>query len=366
MHLSKRIDSLDFLKALLVLAVLVAHYFGTACFEGVSNENNPALFWFTSIMSGFFRGQSVPIYFFISGFLFFLGGGFTIDKYCEKLRRRVKSLLLPYIIWNAIAILLLIIVLLTPLVSMMKFGVRLDFSLSNLLSCFWHYDGSLAGVSVTSTYAPINPPLWYIRDLIVMVVLSPVIMWLLKRLKICFVILMCVLWVWASIANPSIYLPREGLFFFSLGAYFSLNGKDIISIFSRFYMPSMALYIVISILSSIVYFYNIEEGYSLKLLNILIGIVFYISLADHLSHGNIINATRKYFGAAFFIYLSHGIICSKVIKLMIILLKPSSDLGYIMTDVLSYLSSILLLYSIYLVLEKYAPRLLSLMLGKVK
>ena len=96
--MSKRIESLDFLKALLVLFVLAAHYFGTVCFEDVSRENNPALFSFTSIISGFLRGQSVPIYFFISGYLFFLGGEFSIEKYYKKLRRRIKSLLVPYVV----------------------------------------------------------------------------------------------------------------------------------------------------------------------------------------------------------------------------------------------------------------------------
>ena len=331
--MSKRIESLDFLKALLVLFVLAAHYFGTVCFEDVSRENNPALFSFTSIISGFLRGQSVPIYFFISGYLFFLGGEFSIEKYYKKLRRRIKSLFVPYVVWNTIAIILLIIVLLSPLVSMMKYGDKLDISFINILSCYWSYDGALAGVNVSSEPAPIDMPLWYIRDLMVMVVLSPVIRWLLTRLKVVFLILTCGLWVWFSIQTPSIYFPRDGIFFFSLGAYFSLNGKDIVSILSKWYKPSMVVYII-------------------------------LSFAEYLSHGKIINATQKYFGSAYFIYLSHGIICSKMIKLIMIIIKPSNDLGYIMTDVLSYVISILLLYGTYRMLERFTPKVLSLLLGR--
>jgi hypothetical protein len=102
--------------------------------------------------------------------------------------------------------------------------------------------------------------------------------------------------VWYSIQTPSIYFPRDGIFFFSLGAYFSLNGKDIVSILSKWYKPSMIVYIILSIILSIIFFYNIENLYCLKLLNILVGIVFYISFAEYLSHGKIINATQKYFG----------------------------------------------------------------------
>lgn len=362
--MNKRIDSLDFLKAFLVLFVLAAHYFGTVCFEDVSRENNPALFWFTSILSGFIGGQSVPIYFFISGYLFFISGSFSMADYNRKLRRRIKSLLVPYIIWNTFSIVILIIVLLSPLVSMMKYGEEINLSIGNILSCYWIYDGSLAGVSIPDITAPINMPLWYIRDLIIMVLISPVVYWLLKKSGIFFLLLMCFVWLYFSIKTTNLYIPRNALFFFSLGAYFSLNGKDVVQLFSRLLKPSAVLYILVSILTGIVYFYEVENGFYLKLLNILIGIVFFISFAEYLSHGKIINATRKYFGAAFFIYLSHGLISSKMIKAIILVLRPSSDFGYIMTDVLSYIISVLLLYGVYKLLERYIPRALSLMVGR--
>ena len=360
----KRIESLDFLKAFLVLVVLVVHYCGTICFDDVSSEKNPALFWFTSILSGFFRGNSVPIYFVISGYLFFLNGRFSMEEYYRKLRRRIKSLLIPYIIWNTLAIIMLVIVLLSPFVSMMKYGEEVNLSIGNILSCYWIYDGGFAGVNIPTSTAPINMPLWYIRDLIVMVLLSPAIYWLLKKLGIIFLSLMCVLWIYYSIETASVYVPREALFFFSLGAYFSVKGKDMVSIFSRFLKSSTILYLLVSIILGIVFFYEIENWSYLNLLNIVIGVVFYISFFEYLSHGSIINTARKYFDVAFFIYLSHGLICSKMIKLIMILLKPSSDFGYIMTDVLSYIISILLLYGVYMLIKRLTPRVLSVMLGR--
>ena len=59
-----------------------------------------------------------------------------------------------------------------------------------------------------------------------------------------------------------------------------------------------------------------------------------------------------------------GIICSKMIKLIMIIIKPSNDLGYIMTDVLSYVISILLLYGTYRMLEIFTPKVLLLLLGR--
>ena len=42
---------------------------------------------------------AVPLFFIISGYLFFRSG-FMIRTYTDKLRRRVRTLLVPYILWN--------------------------------------------------------------------------------------------------------------------------------------------------------------------------------------------------------------------------------------------------------------------------
>ena len=45
---------------------------------------------------------SVPIFFFISGLLFFKEGTFNISLYKSKLRKRFYTIFIPYIIWNII------------------------------------------------------------------------------------------------------------------------------------------------------------------------------------------------------------------------------------------------------------------------
>lgn len=104
-----RSQSLDLLRFPLAVVILIIHTFNANGFtiQGVpvSLENMPILLEINLFIDGFLRGQSVPIYFFISGFVFFLGVGFTKEKYLQKLKNRVKTLLIPYLIWNIIAIL---------------------------------------------------------------------------------------------------------------------------------------------------------------------------------------------------------------------------------------------------------------------
>ena len=52
---------------------------------------------------------AVPIFFFISGYLFFVKlEQWNINVWVDKLRKRAKTLLVPYLLWNIIAFLLLV------------------------------------------------------------------------------------------------------------------------------------------------------------------------------------------------------------------------------------------------------------------
>ena len=51
----------------------------------------------------------IPVTFFISGYLFFKTGQFTLDIYIKKLIRRLQSLFVPYLLWNLLYLLLAII-----------------------------------------------------------------------------------------------------------------------------------------------------------------------------------------------------------------------------------------------------------------
>ncbi len=73
-----RSQSLDLLRFPLAVVVLTIHTFSTDGFtiqgNSVSLDDFPILLETNYFINAFLRGQSVPIYFFISGFVFFLGG----------------------------------------------------------------------------------------------------------------------------------------------------------------------------------------------------------------------------------------------------------------------------------------------------
>lgn len=140
----------------------------------------------------------VPLFFAISGYLFFLNAPDQPDAkwFGNKLKKRVFSLLLPYLIANAAAFL-----------------------------CYWAVirfrPGWIAGflgdqwkspLFVLWT-GPINLSLWFIRELIVVSILSPVIWLIVRYTRIWGVLLLGVLWFFRKGPAP--------VFFFSLGACLS-------------------------------------------------------------------------------------------------------------------------------------------------
>ena len=125
-----------------------------------------------------------------------------------KIRKRAKTLLLPYVVWNVIFVLWYFVLQNLPLVSSMINNDVVGSITSN---------GALNGLYVLFI-KPIAFQLWFLRDLIIYVVLSPVILWFLKRIKWGLPVLLFIA-SWVGL----ILLPSEikiwGAFFFVLGGY---------------------------------------------------------------------------------------------------------------------------------------------------
>ena len=135
---------------------------------------------------GTFTRVCVPLFFIISGYLFFCNVK-SFDKlaYASKLRKRGRSLLEPYLFYNALAVFLF--ALMGCLRPDMQSGVvppLSQWSPMLVVSLFWDYGSNL----------PIVPQFWFVRNLMVIVVLSPLVYWLVKRSKAAILLVLGGLW----------------------------------------------------------------------------------------------------------------------------------------------------------------------------
>lgn len=159
---------------------------------------------------------SVPLFFMISGYLFFRGG-WSWTTYAGKLKRRLHTLLIPFLFWNLLALAVLAIAQSLPQTSMLAYSTR--FSPVKSFSCF-DYFNALFGLTV---HYPISAQFWFIRDLMALIVLAPVINFFLAgRLALPFISVIGCLWIFP--VWPLVWPSVLATSFFCFGAYLARPG----------------------------------------------------------------------------------------------------------------------------------------------
>ena len=100
----------DLLRFPLIVGVVFIHSFGNPFDYGALNFHHLSGMDCYNIIrvsiSKVLTHVCVPTFYFISGYLFFKGlETWNVEKFMQKLKRRVKTLLVPFLIWNTISIL---------------------------------------------------------------------------------------------------------------------------------------------------------------------------------------------------------------------------------------------------------------------
>ncbi|MBQ7741570.1 MAG: acyltransferase [Bacteroidaceae bacterium] len=183
---------------------------------------------------------AVPLFFMISGFLFFyksepsnfgtleLWNSGTHNWWFGKLRRRVRTLLVPYVLFCLLAVIGLVV---NHTMQGHSLGDSLHTFLGNgkWLHNFWdvHTTGTntnILGITKPVSY-PICIPLWFIRDLMVIVLMTPLIRWALLKLRLGWIAIMLVLSL-TGIWIPLVGFSPSSCLWFSIGAWFSLRSVN--------------------------------------------------------------------------------------------------------------------------------------------
>ncbi len=159
---------------------------------------------------------AVPLFFAISAWLFFVKG-WTWQGYAEKLRRRCRTLIVPYILWNTLYLILWYAAqeLLPSLISGNYTAIR-DYRPLDFLRCFWDILGG--------TF-PINGALWFLRNLIIFNLLAPLFYYPLRH---CGTLLMPLLTVLYALGIGSgWFISMESIYFYALGTWLASNRRPL-------------------------------------------------------------------------------------------------------------------------------------------
>lgn len=345
---------IDALRFPLIVAVVFIHM-GTNYSGSIVGSSDLATIPFKyviQLVSIVISSAAVPLFFLISAFLFFADFQFTFEWFSKKLRSRIRTLLVPYIFWNLSYLLFKLIVQTNPMLSSKIGGTTkriLDYT------CFDYFDALLAW-----TNFPISYQFWFIRDLIIMIVLAPLIWLAIRKLSWLPTIFFMIIWIadLGRIAN----IHNEAWFFFSLGCLIA-QGKLNIKINANYQYVLLYTYVILAAAITALNVAGLESPVLSKL--ITLGGVAAIWYASDMmiSEGKFRDALIRMSAYSFFIFAAHEPLlgmAAKVIGRLSIL--DGYTAAFLMYFALP-MTTIALLLSIGLVLKQRTPRFYGLVTG---
>lgn len=309
-------------------------------------------------ISEIFCRIAVPIFYIFSGYLFFFNtSDYTGRQYFQKIRKRTKTLLVPYIFWNLIVILLLFSAQ-TFMPSFMSGANKLivDYNISDWVRCFWNsYHGM-----------PVCYQLWFIRDLYVVVLLSPVIYYTIDRWSYYFPIIFGVLYLMGLNSGIS-GLSVISIFFFYIGAWFSLKKYDIIRFIKKFrtvgYISTLSLVVLWMILYNDIIQLPERMEILVHNLSVLCMILAFLNIVVTIQENKGLKINPLLHDSNFFIYVFHAMPLALIIKLTTFFIDPTSDISVLFIYFFAPLLTITLALLFFLIMKRVFPKFTAIITG---
>ena len=283
----------------------------------------------------------VPLFFFISGYLFFLkfGDKFNVSDYGIQLKKRVRTLLIPYLFWNLVVIgSFAFLHKCLPSLINPAFNNVYQFSLLELCRSFWDFPGG----------QPICYQFWFLRDLLEAVILSPIIFLLVKYGRFYLMVVLIAFYIY----NPALYPHQMMLTFFTLGAGFAVHRYDFVQMSRKIIYCAVPLFVLLILLASIDPMWSCRGGTTVT------GAILYVWLASKVSIQN-----NKIGECGFFVYAFHGLPILVLSKMLVAILHPSTTIMWLVCYVLCFMIIVILSIVIYYVMKKFLPKFTAVITG---
>ena len=171
------------------------------------------------LANGIFRFR-IPMLFIISGFLFALHDQ---KSYKERTRKRLRTLLVPYLLWSTIGILFTLLLEYFPAGRALVAGsgvVQIDDTRKLLTDYHWYE------LLFRWIFMPIPYQLWFIRVLLIYNLAYPAIRWCVTHPIGKWIFFSVALLMWLGTMG-FVFFEGEGLLFFSLGVWMQKTGFNI-------------------------------------------------------------------------------------------------------------------------------------------
>lgn len=291
---SRRIRLLRFLP---IVGILYIHAFETTIpFNGtiLGQADTNALTDFVRILiSQCLARIAVPLFFLLAGYLFCANFSWSIPTYARKLRTRFQSLFVPFLFWNLLVLSLTVISQANPTTKPFFPEGATILADHHILT----YVNAILGIH----RYPIAYHMWFLRDLMLLILLVPFLIFVLRFAALPFFLTVYLCWInriWPISAPDPV-----GVLFFSCGAFCSIKGKSLFAL-DRFGPAALLASLPIMLADAITYSqwyhtYLHRNGLIIE----VIATLYATKLAAR--HAGLSNFLINLGNAGFFVYAAH-------------------------------------------------------------
>ncbi len=237
-HASIIIDVLRF-----PLIALVVFYHAFTCNvnvpEGAYDWHQPITdFIYWKLLHDSVATAAVPLFFAISGFLYFNGvAAFGWKVWIKKTKARVFRLGVPLLSWAGLSLLFYAVLYMCGAKNEMA-----KWLFESAHGAWWWVDAFLGLSAVMGPH--LCPAGWFVRDLFFAGLFSPIWHLLLKRKSTMFPTLALLFVLYLTVFAPVPFIGSRAMFFFCLGASYAIHRRDFAADAERAALPCMVLWLI--------------------------------------------------------------------------------------------------------------------------
>lgn len=307
----------------------------------------PMLDIFSHFVQADLANVSVSLFFIISGFLFFQTSHWSFASYKSKMSRRVRSLLVPYLLWNTLYILYVAAIgLVHPAFLTDKISFT-QMSLGQIANAYWNLSQGLI-------------PLWFIRDLMIVNIFAPVIYFLIKKLGPLLPIVLMALWIMQKcVGIPGIGVRCSA--FYVLGAWASLNSDKVEVFFGKYGKLMVVCSLTFFIVDTALWYIGLYNAHYNQFSLAFGAVAFFCLIRICVANG--MKEHRFLAEGSFFVFVFHMFIL-KAPLLLCALYIPASTISGILALLFIPLVTSYACLGIYAFIKRVLPRTTKVLMGQ--
>lgn len=272
---------------------------------------------------------AVPSFFSLSGYLFFRN--ISSKNVLKKLRRRIKSIVIPLIIWNLVFYFIYYIFFMIP-------GVKINFHLPNIDAQYF--------IGANS----VNPPMWFLTRLLLLQCTGPFLIRVFNLIGKKSIVLIIILVIINCCFEINYYNPIHWMPNFYLGGYISYFFKEYEDMELEL-KKSMRL-LVLFIMLFVLYFVD----------SWIIGpILVYFIFSSY--NFNVMERHKALMSYGFFSMCTHYFFVRFYRKVFEILLGTSNELAMLLNLLLTWIVVIITVNCLGIIIKKLLPKSYALATG---